>query len=406
MTHGVPGRFLPLVVCAIVACSAPDVSPRTAPKPAEIGADPIDANAIDAPAPDAFLPDATTTLVDASSPVDAIAAVPAVPAAPAARETWLKGSTHVHARPSGDSATPIADVTQWYARRDYDFIVLTDHNQISELDSTAPPTTGPAISAPGDRLLVFAGIELTHNPSNCIPPGDDSGKCRIHVNLLGVTGRISGKLTWANRKTDERVAKYDAALAQQKALGGIAQINHPNWFWGINGDLLAELARRGFRLVEIANSAFSTWNDGDATHPDLEAVWDDALKQGVTLWGIASDDAHDYSGSGTAKYPAGGGWVVVKAARDPAAILAALDAGRFYSSTGVVLDRAEVDGDALVVEVARGQTGTYAIDFVENGRRVTVKGRTARRKLPASGYLRAVVTRGDGKRAWVQPARR
>ena len=108
------------------------------------------------------------------------------------QEEWLKGSTHVHARPSGDSSTPIADVVKWYEDRSYDFIVLTDHNQISELSKDATPTVGSvAISDPASRFIVLAGIELTHNPSNCIPPGDKSGKCRIHVNLLGVTDRVT-----------------------------------------------------------------------------------------------------------------------------------------------------------------------------------------------------------------------
>jgi hypothetical protein len=136
-------------------------------------------------------------------------------------------------------------------------------------------------------------------------------------------------------------------------------------------------------------------------------LWDAALEEGVTLWGVASDDAHDYSNAAKAKYPAGGGWVVVKAARDPKAILAALDAGHFYSSNGPVLERAEVDGDELVVAVAAGEKGSYSIDFIENGARVKrVKGRSARRNIPAVGYLRALVTRGDGTKAWVQPARR
>jgi 2-keto-4-pentenoate hydratase/2-oxohepta-3-ene-1,7-dioic acid hydratase in catechol pathway len=37
---------------------------------------------------------------------------------------------------------------------------------------------------------------------------------------------------------------------------------------------------------------------------------------------------------------------------------------------------------------------------------VIVIGKTARRAIPESGYLRAVVVRADGKKAWVQPARR
>ena len=97
----------------------------------------------------------------------------------------------------------------------------------------------------------------------------------------------------------------------------------------------------------------------------------------------------------------------MKATRDPHAILAAIAAGRFYASTGVVLARAEVDHDELVVEVAAGQEGTYTIEFIENGMRVgRVKGRSARRAVPRTGYVRALVTRGDGTQAWVQPARR
>jgi hypothetical protein len=71
-----------------------------------------------------------------------------------------------------------------------------------------------------------------------------------------------------------------------------------------------------------------------------------------------------------------------------------------------VLARAEVEAGDLVVEVADGEQGRYTIEWIENGKRVaSIKGRSARRRVPESGYLRALVTRGDGKRAWVQPAR-
>lgn len=381
-----------IAACAVAACAAPDVSPPTVPaKPPADAAVELDAGIADAPPPDA-------------APLDA---APPIEPGPPAPEVWLKGSTHVHARASGDSSTPIPDVIAWYESRHYDFIVLTDHNQISELAKDAPSTAGDvAIRNPPSGLIILAGIELTHNPSNCIPPGDKSGKCRIHVNLLGTTARTTGKLTWANRKTSDRLKKYDAALEQQKALGGIAQLNHPNWFWGMNGELLAELARRGFHLVEIANSAFQKWNRGDKDHPDLDHLWDAALAKGVTLWGVASDDAHDYSNAKKAKYPAGGGWIVVKAAREPKAILAAIEAGHFYSSNGPVLETAGVDGDELVVAVAEPKARRYRIDFIENGVRVQrTTAPRARRRIPATGYLRAVVTGPDGT-AWVQPVRR
>lgn len=323
-----------------------------------------------------------------------------------AGEVWLKGSTHVHAAPSGDSTTAIPDVIAWYETRGYDFIAITDHNRISELDAWDPTIGRTTIRDSESGLIVFSGIELTYNPTGCLPIGDPSGNCRIHVNLVGSTGRFAGKLEWANRKDPERLAKYQAALDQQKRLGGLAQLNHPQWLWGMTPELLIELARRGMSLVEIANVQFEQWNAGDATHPSTEALWDAALAAGVTLWGIASDDAHDYAVGG-GRYPAGGGWIAVKARRDPQAILDAIAAGRFYSSTGVALSRAEVSAGELVVEVASAQAASYTIEFIENGARVaSITGTSARRAVPASGYVRAVVTRNDGKRAWVQPARR
>jgi hypothetical protein len=36
----------------------------------------------------------------------------------------------------------------------------------------------------------------------------------------------------------------------------------------------------------------------------------------------------------------------------------------------------------------------------------SVRRRVARRAVPTVGYVRAVVTRDDGRRAWVQPVRR
>lgn len=339
------------------------------------------------------------------APEEADDATPLADVLSPAPEVWLKGSTHVHARASGDSSEPNTNVIAWYEQHHYDFIVLTDHNRVSELDPSFDTRGQITLRDPHRGLIVFSGIELTHNPVGCLPVGDRSRNCRIHVNLLGPTARPGKRLEWAERHSHARLDMYHAAAVAQLTLGGIAQINHPQWLWGMTPDLLAELSRRGMRLVEIANSAFSKWNAGDAAHPSTEALWDAALARGATLWGTASDDAHDYTGHG--KYPPGGGWIVVHARREPRAILAALAAGHFYASNGVVLEHAEVDGGDLVVAVDAAQPGRYTIDFIENGRRVgTIAGMVARRPVPAAGYLRAVVTRDDGKRAWVQPARK
>jgi hypothetical protein len=374
------------VVVVVAACAGPDVAPPVVPQAPK----PLDA-AISSPLPPDAEPDAA---IDA--PVDA-------PPPPPEPEVWLKGSTHVHAKPSGDSSEPIPDVVQWYEDRGYDFIAITDHNQVTE---DGADTTNQVATHTG-KLIVLAGVELTHNPSGCLPPGDKSRKCRIHVNALGVTSRPTGKIEWAERHSHERIDMYQAALTTAHALGAqVVQVNHPQWFWGMTADLLFEIAKRGAKLVEIDNAQFRKWSKGDKDHPSMEKIWDGALGQGAILWGVASDDAHDYEEHDhhKGKYPAGGAWVVVKARRDPQAILDALAAGHFYASNGVVLTRDDIDGDDYVIET---EPGKYTIDWIENGKKVaSVKGTTARHALPETGYLRADITRADGAQAWVQPARR
>jgi hypothetical protein len=384
------------VAAACAACATQAVAPTSRP-------------AADGPSSSLAEADESLDLRDSGEPVppgfddDA----PFTPRAiePPEAEVWLRGSTHVHARASGDSSEPPSSVLAWYERHHYDFIVLTDHNRVSELDPGNDTRGQIALRDPRAGLIVLSGIELTHNPIGCQPAGDPSGSCRIHVNLIGPTARPVGRIEWAERKSHHRIDMYSAALAAQASFGGIAQLNHPQWLWGMTPELLVELARRGMPLIEVANVAFSKWNAGDAAHPSTEALWDAALARGATLWGVASDDAHDYEGRG--KYPPGGGWVMVRARREPRAVLDALAAGRFYASTGVMLERAEVEGDELVIAVDPAAPGSYTIDFVENARRVeSIQGRAARRRVPSAGYVRAVVTRSDGKRAWIQPVRR
>lgn len=381
------------VAALLAACPAPSRPPDgpTPPDPIDAGVE-IDAAPVHAPLTDAAPIDAPPA---EAPPIDA-AIAPAPP-------TWLRGSTHVHAAPSGDATLDPVAVMAWYREHGYDFIVLTDHNRVTALD---PFAHGRVAGDPEGGVLVLAGTELTYNPSACTEPDPPpQGKCRIHVNALGVTARPVGRLEWADRARRDRRGMYQAALVSTRALGGIAQLNHPQWHWGMTGELLTALAADGFVAVEVSNAAFASWGDGDDSHPSVEALWDQALLAGARLWAVASDDAHSYDGTG--KYPAGGGWIMVDAARDGDAIIDAIAAGRFYASTGVALAWAGPVGSELRVELAPDEPGPAVIAFIVNGAiAATTRERTARHPIPATGYVRAVIRRDDGARAWVQPARR
>ena len=373
-----------LVALVLAACSSTAPAPPAAPQPPE----PI----VTAP-----------VVLDAGLLPATVEVEPPRPPPP----RWLRGSTHVHAAPSGDASLDVPGVIAWYESHGYDFIVLTDHNRVTPVDPTPPGS--PAVRAPERGLIVLAGIELTYNPGVCSEPEPEpGGKCRIHVNGLGVTTRPAGKIEWADRAARERLPMYRAATRWIADAGGLVQLNHPQWHWGMSRELLRGLAVEGVRVMEIANVQFARWNAGDERHPSTEQLWDDVLTAGHTMWGVASDDAHDYQPDGGGKYPAGGAWIMVDAPRDPAAIIAAIRDGRFYASIGVALRRAAVHAGALEVEVDDSSPGDHTIRFIGVGGRVLreVRGRTARFVLAeATGYVRATVERGDGARAWVQPAR-
>jgi hypothetical protein len=332
---------------------------------------------------------------------DPPAAAPA--AAPAVTTTsgfgFLKGQLHAHTNRSGDSHTPPLEAARWYAARGYDFVVFTDHNRITEVQ--------------GAPLLVFAGVEVTQELETCGPP-DPEERCPLHVNALFVDpARADGPLPPAS--SDRRADVYARGVAIAAQLGGLAQINHPNYHYGAGADLLVALSRQGARFVEIANLAVDSNNEGDAAHPSTEALWDAALTQGATLLGVASDDAHHYDDAvevaarGEVAHTGDRGFVMVRATRDAAAIRAALARGDFYSSSGVRLAALEVTPAALALAVAPATPGPCEISFIGRGGATlaTERGPAARFPLPgaAGGYVRAVVTDAAGARAWTQPVR-
>jgi hypothetical protein len=328
------------------------------------------------------------------------------PAAPAVRPggapsagpvRWLKGQLHAHTNASGDSHTPAADVARWYGEHGFDFVVLTDHNRIGPLPAGPP--------------LMIAGVELTAELRDCAPPSDGT-RCPLHVGAWFVNPARQAAAP-PRPDTVQRVEVYGWWLDVANTLEGLAVIHHPNYEYAADAEVLAALARRGFRFVEIANESHDANSAGDATHPSVEALWDAVLSRGLTLWGVASDDAHHYydadavADGGEEPFTGDRGFVVVRAAREPAAIRAALEAGDFYASNGVRLERVERRDGALEVEVAAATAGDCTIRCLGPGGGVlaTTTGRAARCAAPAGGYVRAVVTDAADRRAWTQPVR-
>lgn len=296
---------------------------------------------------------------------------------------WYKGNTHTHTLNSDGDSTP-DDVVRWYREHGYDFLVLTDHNYLTDVSGLN------AVHGAAERFLVIKGEEVT----------DRLGQTPLHINGLDV-GRTVEPQGGASR-VEIAQRNVDAIRAAQ----GIPHINHPNFGWALSADDLAQVHR--YRLLEIFNGHPMVNNLGGGGTPGLEEVWDGLLSNGQRVFGIAVDDAHHFKrpGDPTASGP-GRGWVVVRAPRlETRALLEALEAGAFYASTGVVLEDCSVIDRTLTVRIAETSYSRYRVQFIGRQGRLLKEATASPATFTIRGdeqYVRVRVLESNGAQAWLQP---
>lgn len=374
--------------------------------------------------------------------------------------TWFKGNTHTHTLWSDGDAAPEVSVA-WYKDHGYQFLALSDHNVFQDAERWFPisedgkarlkPAELDAIRARfGDdavtvretdgrremRLLTLAELEARFaEPGKfLLLPGEEvtasfDGK-PVHVNALNIAGVIPAP------KGESVVDVLNKALDAIAAHGVahdrpvLAHLNHPNFQWGLTWQEVA--AMRVDRFFEVYNGHRGVRNHGDAEHPSTEEIWDRALVLRLTelelplLYGVATDDAHNYHGALTAQ--TGRGWIVVRAEElEGNALVAAMRRGDFYASSGVALRDVVRGKKEYRVDIAAEAGVEYRTRFI--GTRVLDGGfgtpgevlseSTANPAVyPYAGdelYVRAVVTssrmhpnpfaEGDREQAWTQPVR-
>ena len=317
-----------------------------------------------------------------------LAAVMAVPFAQAPgpkpqAARWFKGNLHTHTVNSDGDSTP-DDVVRWYRERDYQFLVLTDHNYLTSVDGLN------AVHGADDKFLVVKGEEVT----------DRFGDKPLHVNGLEVERLVTP--TGGQSVVDVVQRMVDGIRAAR----GVPSINHPNFGWAISPDELGQLQRT--RLFEVFNGHPTVNNLGGGGVPSLEETWDRILSSGKMLYGIAVDDAHYFKRpeDPTAPRP-GKGWVYVRSPRlEGRALVEALERGDFYSSTGVQMQTVDASTTALSLAVKTEPSSKYRIQFIGRQGRILsdVTTPTASYTFKSDeGYVRAKVLESNGKVAWIQP---
>jgi len=296
---------------------------------------------------------------------------------------WYKGNTHTHTLNSDGDSTP-DEVTTWYRAHGYQFLVLTDHNVLTNVDGLN------AVHGASDQFLVIKGEEVT----------DRFGDKPIHINGLDVSRLVepqhgSSVLDVVQRAVDA-IRKAD----------GIPHVNHPNFGWAITADELK--AVRNDKLFEIYNGHHAVNNAGGGGVPGMEEVWDRILSSGQLIFGLADDDAHVFKQPGNPNVPGPGrGWVFVRAERLAArSIVEALDRGDFYASTGVELSDYRVTDKAITITIKPDPYSKYRIQFIGRNGAILSESISSPAIYEFTGnelYVRAKILESNGRYAWTQP---
>ena len=296
---------------------------------------------------------------------------------------WYKGNIHTHTTESDGDAEP-ERVVRWYRQHGYDFLVLSDHNHLTLLDYGGRKRRFK-------RPLMIPGEEVSANIQG--------GEVPIHINGIGIS-RVVEPIDAAGV-----VATIQANVDAILAAGGIASINHPNFKWAFDHETIKQIV--GASLLEVFNGHPSVNLFGGPGKPSNEQIWDGVLTAGRAIFGVATDDSHNYHDFSPHMANSGRGWVVVKASKlSQDAIVEGLASGDFYASTGVTLADLDSSPDSVSLRIEQLREELYSTSFTgSNGTPLKeVTGLEASyRPRGGEGYVRATVRSSAGFKAWTQP---
>ncbi len=196
----------------------------------------------------------------------------------------------------------------------------------------------------------------------------------VHINATNLQEKILPYTANTNDSAGVVAAMQrtvNAVLEQRKRTGVpmFPHINHPNFKWAITAEELMQV--EGERFFEVYNGHPLVYNGGDETHAGTERMWDIILTERLAvlgtgpIYGLATDDAHNYHDEPKKLSHPGRGWVMVRAARlEIGSLIAALEAGDFYASSGVTLKDVRRDAHRLAVEIEPEAGVTYTTEFI------------------------------------------
>ena len=310
---------------------------------------------------------------------------------------WRKGNMHTHSYWSDGDNYPEM-IAAWYKDRGYHFLVFTDHNTLHQNEKWID------VDKAKDGRKSLAALQAAF-PADWIISRKSEGKDEVRLKTFDevfakfavpqqylliqgeeITDRFQTKPihmcatntnelippTGGDSVVDVMQRNIDAARSRRERSGvqTLVHLNHPNFGYAVTAEQLMQV--NGENFFEVYNGHPTVHNSGDETHASTERMWDIintfriAKLDLPVMYGLGTDDGHNYfeDAPGKGAQP-GRGWVqVLTKSLDPDNLVTALEAGQFYSTSGVVLSEIRVKDRKMHVMVAADEGVTYRIDFI------------------------------------------
>src|SRR6185503_479300 len=134
-----------------------------------------------------------------------------------AGKRWYKGNLHTHTLNSDGDSTPL-EVATWYRERGYHFLVLSDHNYLTDVSGLNAVVGGK------ERFRLIIGEEVT----------DSFEKKPLHMNAFNLKELV------LPQHGASMVATIQNNVSAIRRAGALPSLNHPNFHWAVTlDDMLA-----------------------------------------------------------------------------------------------------------------------------------------------------------------------
>jgi hypothetical protein len=363
---------------------------------------------------------------------------------------WFKGNLHTHSLWSDGDGYPDM-IVDWYQSKGYNFVALSDHNILAQGDKWVKVPKSKLHEDGFQNYLQRFGDEWVEQEI------DSSGRTLVKLKTYDEYRKKFGNKNFIMLKSEEITDKFEKkpihinvtnvqelvppqggssvsdvmqrninSVLEQRSRTGVpmfTHINHPNFYYAISVDDM--IALKGERFFEVYNGHQLVNNEGDSLRPGTEKMWDKInvayRNRGQDLmYGIATDDSHNYHQFGRTFSNAGRGWVMVRSkSLTPEALIAAMETGDFYASTGIELEELKIENNTLIISVKEEKGVSYSIELInanKNGdinHQVRKGSKTSVMLKPDDLFLRARVISSNVRKnpvndveyemAWTQP---